>query len=439
MKKRISMALLSFLTLSPLLLYQNCGNEQTGSLYNKSNQYDFPYQLKLDQVAYMSCAEQNGIPNDPGVFFTFRAGAYGDTSGLRITDKFNYDLRREKNEIKMMELQDDLASQNTRIQFSLRKQGSLQRMFITNNSRDGLEGEDYDYTFGVISSSEMLASLLTLPQPGWLNYWAAGGINIDAYFEGTLEFNDGEKLAQDTRNFLTTGGGVLVAGFVDPAKPETLRTPYNYTKDENDDEDEPSVIPSNVGFGTALRVTFKQPNPLLHSFSGVPHLKVPKRILSTVQEFDLASPATAQSAWTCPQTMQLMIVFPEDIGIIDSNICTLADDSDTVANPPALLEIARRSLPVSDWYINLQKRCIVPKRYTNGSCYGIDTAVTKLTNNIEYDFNKECSPDVQSNRTNPDGTFIREPPPDGSPPGTVGPVSRLKVCPHFASICYKTE
>lgn len=428
MKKRISIALLSVLSLSPLLLYQNCGNEQTGTMFEKKTSVDFPYELKVDQVAYMSCAEQNGVNNDANVFFTFRTGAYRENSGIRITDQFFYETRRDDNEERMTTLGSDDMSVQTRIQFALRQQSSLQRMFITNNSSKGVEGEDFDYTFAPIGETEMSASLLTIPQQSWLNYLPAAGITYDSQFEGTLEFNDGEKLAQNVRNFLTTGGGILAVGFADPQNSATIRNPYYITDDEDEsekEEDQPRVIPSNEAFGVGLKIGFKQPNPLNWGFEGAPYVNIPKRVLNSVTESNLQTPSKVSGQWSCPQTLQLMIVYPEDVGLSGVD-CTIEEDP---VSPSPELQIVRNSLPVSDWYVNLARRCVVPKRYKIGSCYGIDGR-TKLTNDIEYDSSKECSPDVQTDKIGLDGNFVRD---------ANNAIVRTKVCPHYVSICTKVN
>lgn len=418
MKKRFSIALVSALSLSPLLLYQNCGNEQVGSLYSKSTSENFPYELKIDQLAYMSCAEQNGVNNDANVFFSFRAGAYGDNSGIRLTETFNTDNKKTDNQSKMDILANDDMSLQTRIQFALRQQSSLSSMYITGGTKDGVEGADYDFSLGTIGTTEMSASLVTLPQQSWMNYWAAGGITNDSQFEGTLVFNDGEKLAQSVRNFLTTGGGILAVGFADAQTPTTLRNPYYFPI--TDPKKQPRVIPTNKAYGVGLKLTFAQPNSLLFGYNGAPYVSLPKRVLRGVAETNLET-SVSGGQWSCPQSLQLMIVYPEDVGLSGVN-CTIQDDPATLS---AELQLVRKSLPVSDWYVDLANQCIVPKRYVEGSCYGIDNR-TKHTNDIEYNSTQECSADVQVDKIGADGNFMRD---------ANGAIIRTKVCPHFVSIC----
>ena len=107
-----------------------------------------------------------------------------------------------------------------------------------------------------------------------------------------------------------------------------------------------------------------------------------------------------------------MIVLPEDAyvrniaGDITGIRCGMNPDP---VQPSADLKVVRRSLYAEDWYVDLARRCVVPKpeRTTAGSCYGLNSQ-TQQTHIINYDnFPAGCG--------------------FGSPNG---------LCPHYASICY---
>jgi hypothetical protein len=408
--KKLGVILTSTLCFFVLLSYQNCGTEPQGSLFAKKTYSNLPYETTIDQIAYMSCAEQNGVPNDIGMFFTFRAGAYGANTGLRLTDDFYYETRRRNNHQRMDILYEDEATSFSRLQFAIRRKAQLNAMFVNSDSGGGSEEFDYDFIFGDLGSDEMSASLLTLTTGSYMNYWSPGGITRDAYFQGNLVFNASESLAQQLRTFLATDG-VLTLGYADPTKPATIRTPDYYNPDDEDStEDDP--VATDEALGTGFRLSFRQPNPSNWGQAGVAHVNMPKRVLASVAEYDLTTPGGGSSAgWTCPQSLQFKVVHPDAAPVMfmgEATCPSVADDhvdnSDT-----ATLALLRRTLPQPDWDVNIRKKCVVPRRYTMGSCYGIDSG-QNVTRTAEQNLTAVCSPSTQN--------------------GTL-------VCSHFLSICRK--
>lgn len=364
--------------------------------------------MTIDQIAYMSCAEQANVANEPNMYFTFRAGAYSDDAGLGLTDFFKNETRRYKEYEKVNKLASDPLSANTRVQFSLRKQNNLSQMFVNSSSGDGVEGTDYDYVFGTIGSDAMSAALLTMPtDQNYLNYWAAGGIHPDARFVGKMEYNASESLAQQVRTFMETDG-IMTVGFADELEPTILRDPSMII---DPDTGEPVSTSSNTAYGSGFKISFKQPNPINWGTAGVPHFNMPKRVLASVTEYNLESPNHAKGSWSCPMGLQLRIADPGDVPPDDPGNaadCTRIPDP---SPPTAESILIRRSLPESDWWINIPKRCVIPKKYTAGSCYGINAA-TGLTRVPTYDLTEICDPTIN--------------------------VGATLVCSHFVSICYKT-
>lgn len=412
MKKHISVFFAAITFFVIMISYQNCGTEGTGALFQKSTSYGLPYETKVNQLAYMSCSEQLDVPNDDGVFFTFRLGAHGADAGLRLSEKFVYETRRKDNHDKLGILADDAPTSLTRLQFSMRQRSNLQRMYKNPDSGEGTEEFDFDFIFGDFGTDAMSASLIKQAPGSYLNYWSAGGITKDAYFEGTLVFNYAEVRSEEVRQMLTRDW-VLALGYGNATDPATIRTPLDYMEDDEDD----SEISSNQAYGVGLRVSFKQPDPTNWQYMGVPHVNLPKRVLATVTDYDLSLPDTVSGQWTCPSRLQFRIVNngldaaerdwdDDDPGLAGVQaLCPIGNDP---ANPSEDLKMVRRSLPASDWYINMARQCIVPRRYTLGSCYGLDKGVTpQVTRTPVYDITKSCNPAI-----NP-------------------------ACSHFVSICYR--
>lgn len=425
MKQKLSLVSTALFFLLILLSYQNCGVQQEGSLFKAATYSTLPYEMSVDQLAYMSCAEQNGVANDHGVFFTFRGGAYGDQAGLRITEDFLYETRRLTDSRRMDVLFEDPATAMSRLQFSLRSQSNL-GIFVNADSGTGVEEIDFDYIFGDFGTDAMSASLLTTYNGRYMNYWPPAGVNKDAYFEGSLVFNSSEALAEQVRRVIAQGS-LLTFAYADLAKPENLRSFSLY---EDYEEGEEPVVPANEAIGVGLKLAFKQPHVFNWGYAGVADATMPKRVLQSVSERDLSDPnRVVPSQWSCPNTLQFRIIFPEDIWKAGSPTDP-SDDNNFEPNPgaagllcpqrsdshvensanPELLAIVRRSLPVSDWYVNIAHQCIIPKRYTKGSCYGIDQG-TNDTRSPNYNVSMRCNPAIN----------------------TVD----AQVCSHFMSICYK--
>ncbi|MCB9072459.1 MAG: hypothetical protein H6623_02465 [Bdellovibrionaceae bacterium] len=412
MSKKWSLFFTSTMCFFLLLSYQNCGTEQQGSYSSSQGNFGIPYETRLDQIAYMSCAEQSGIDNDAGMFFTFRLGAYGNSAGIRITDGFYSQTRRAKNQERMQILGDDTGTALSRLQFSVRQQKKLSYMLTNQDTTEGVEEQDFDFVLGDLGSDEMSASLLTLSSGTFMNYWAAGGITRDAQFAGTMVFNGSESQAQDLRNKLTQDW-MITLGFSEFTNPRALRTPAAY--DTTTDASNSDTTPTDTALGTGLMVKFKQPDPTRWGQTGAPHPTMPKRVLSTIYEVDLASPKKVLASWSCPSSLQLKVVYPEDAANPDpvnaaQQVCPQVEDdhADNTVDQ-ARLALIRRTLPAVDWYVNIAHQCVIPRRYVKGSCYGIDSG-TKDARVAEQNLTTVCNPSVQ----------------EGS-----------LVCSHFMSICYR--
>lgn len=421
MSQKKSIAMILAFTALVLLSYQNCGVEAPQSMYDAFQVYKLPYEAKINQIAYMSCSEQQNVPNPSDVFFTLRAGAYGSDAGLKLSQNFIDETDRDQMDEKALKLAEEFSSLNYRVQFSLREQNNLLNLYLNgSSSSQGIEAQDFDFVFGDLGSNAMSASLVSLVDGQYMSYWPAGGISLDAYMQGSLVFNSAETVAEETRTFLEREG-LLTLGYAQPVDPALLLTRAAYTSEQDDDGDgrkddaDDDIVPSNEAYGMGFRLTFKKPLPTNWGYTGSPHVNLPKRVLASVVEYDLTNPSRAQTAaWQCPSTLQLRVVFPEHRTRTDPvasapgrTLCPVAADP-TLPEDVANFQIVRRSLPVSDWDINWARKCAVPKNYVRGSCYGITTTTPTNTRSPQYNFTSQCDPAVEPN-----------------------------VCPHFVSICLR--
>lgn len=447
MKRQLNIIFASAFFFIIMISYQNCGITQQGSLFGQTTYSLMPYELKVNQLAYLSCSEQGNVANDHGVFFTFRSGAYGSDAGVRLTDDFLYKTRRKSPTQIMDLLFEDVGTSLTRLQFASRRSGSLNSMFVNGDSSGGTEEIDYDYVLGDFGSDEMSASLLTAPNLSYLNYWPPAGVNNDAYLQGSVVYNSSETLANQVRNFFAQDG-VLTWAYADSAKPQNVRSPSLYDDpDDGGKDDGTNNSTPNKALGIGMRISFKQPqvaNWYAGTNGSVP-VAMPKRVLASVSTYDLSNLKTVGS-WSCPSDMQFRVIYPDDIWNIgdpdnpnDDSPHDPSNDNNFQANPigsaglrpgdlaklcpqrldshpdntgvhAAALAIVRRSLPASDWYVNIANKCIIPKRYVNGSCYGIDSG-TNVTRSPAYNPMGNCNPAINT--------------------------ANMGVCGHFLSICYQ--
>ncbi len=444
MKRQLNILISSAFFLVIMISYQNCGVTQQGSLFDKATYSIMPYEMKVNQLAYLSCSEQGNVANDAGVFFTFRSGAYGSSAGVRITEDFLYKTRKMSQTQIMDLLYEDPGTSLSRLQLATRRSGSLSSMFINADSGGGSEEIDFDYVMGDFGSDEMSASLLTAPDMSYLNYWSPAGVNKDAYFEGTLVYNSSESLSNQLRQFFAQDG-ILAWAYADAAKPANVRSPSLYDDPDSDEDTDNSA--TNKALGVGMRIGFKQPLAAnwYAGTAGPTDTTVPKRVLSSVSTYDLAT-LKSTGNWQCPNTLQFRVIYPDDIWELnvlsnpnddaphdpsnDANFETNpikdnvlhADDlpklcpqrldnhADNTGAYAARLAIVRRSLPASDWFVNIRYQCIIPKKSVKGSCYGID-AGTNETRSVAYNPMGACNPAISS--------------------------SGLLVCGHYMSICYQ--
>src|SRR5690606_26683255 len=121
----------------------------------------------------------------------------------------------------------------------------------------------------------------------------------------------------------------------------------------------------NMALGRGLKLSFRQPQPLNWRYTGGVTTNMPKRALASAVEYDLATPGRSEGLWECPTRLQLRIFYPDDAGpsatsVKDGNGNTLCDMQVDPGVVTGDLAIVRNSLPASDWYVDMAKKCVVP-------------------------------------------------------------------------------
>ncbi len=366
---------------------------------------EFPYEIRVDQVAYMSCSEQEDIPND-GTFFTFRVGAFRDGSGIRITEQYRDQIEKVDDEDVPYALQESDTIDNVRLQFGIRTVENLQLLYLAeDHGAEGLHGFDY-FNFFPLLNDEALVNLLWYNKTGgFLRVYPNAQFIEDSRFAGELQFMQSQGMEYNLRNFLHDKG-LLAVTFAESDKINPLG-PGNFVTDSSQGTGSTN-LQKNV-FGVGLKPRFKQPSIVAN-----PGFDMPPRVLSEIQEVRIDGRLQAGNLrpWTCPSSFQFTIVMPEhaEFTVDDVTVTRCRRQPDPV-NPSPELQIIRQSLYGTDWYVDMENRCIVPKdsNIAEGSCYGRDSN-TQQTHEVNYD------------------SFAV----DGC-----GFFNDKGLCPHYASICIR--
>ncbi|MCB0362992.1 MAG: hypothetical protein KDD35_09720, partial [Bdellovibrionales bacterium] len=208
--------------------------------------------------------------------------------------------------------------------------------------------------------------------------------------EGSLRFMDSEVSASSLRRNLLESG-ILTLTYLDD-----LQSGGTAAR-------RPAADDRKKAFGRGYQMDFR----LGFGLSGlgkVSYTKGVQRVVNSLREVDLqkrSATEISQSSWACSSETVFMIVRPEDLGktvFCNKTLDPLAPlDKDRLA-----LESLRRVLRPEDWWVDLDRRCIIPKQNI-GSCYGNENPQQPL--NIKYD-GGDC-------------------------------IAEGKSCPHYVSICVR--
>lgn len=432
-------------------LFQNCSSAvpfgSTDHFQSLVNSPEFPFEVAVDQLAYMSCAEQEGVFND-GTFFTFRIGAFG-SGGIRVTPEYRSHINKVKEEEVPSALQVSASSSRLRLQTAVRTLENFQLMYVDpDNGAEGVEGFDFDNFFPIMGDEALVNTLWFNNPLDYVNVYSQALFIDDYRFEGELSFMKSEVMEKSLRDFFGTRGIVAVTfaneGEIFPVGPGSLQDLQDLADSGSGGEipnggvatpppssSNPPTNSSGVGnvrasgndirrdvFGVAVQPRFKQP-PKYDLTAPQPELNpgsfLPPRVLSQVSDviIDERMRSRPMPGWICPSELAFMIVLPSDAEYqdVDSNTITRCSTNQDPVNQSTHLKIARQSIYAEDFYIDMNRRCVVPKRnnVTTGSCYGVDPN-TNQTYRVNYD------------------TFHT----DGCGFGNIN-----GLCPHYVSVCYR--
>ena len=372
------------ISVSVLMLFQNCSQGVPGdgltTEEKAASQMDFAYDTTLDQISYMSCAMMGTTSFDQSAYFTFRAGAYR-SGGIKLTDEFLSQNAMKSQTWQSETLSLSAANTNTVLQVALRTKANLQSIETTSGTPT--LGSDFNNMFEELGTTDL--NTYFLQQNGQRVRYMRDGTSTGGRIEGSLYFLNNPTLAEGLRTNLTNSD-IFALTYTDMQNQGTDQTPARAPGSVV------PTLPSPTGgatpypnylqnaqqyvYGKGYRFTFAPPSQAMTSSAYANDV-----LLMSVTETNLDNSAdqTNISGWTCP--MHFMIVRYEDAASVGCNI----GPDPAYAGPTDPLALARNSLRVEDWYIDMTHMCIVPKKPGYG-CYGPQPYVQyDLTNNFwEY-------------------------------------------------------
>lgn len=378
-----------------LLTFQNCAQppEQNSNISSFADKIPIAADINLDTISYMSCSNIKDAV-EKRAYFTIRAGAYGPgTSGLALRTDFREATKYYSATDRARQFSSSAANSDTLVNLSIRSASNYQSPWVTDDLR---AGEDIDSFLPPLDSG-FIAGPLSASAPGsMINYFPGAGSK--RLVEASLRFYKDEVNMVKTRQKLETTSGTdaafLIAGF-SAASDELnlgLRSPYVAAGT--------TPVPGSVApvYGRGFVFAFAQPL----GYAG----NSDRRVISAtngLREFDMSvwPPREVYSNWDCSTGYQFMVIRPEDI-VNGRAVCARVPDR-APAGQEGQLAAIRRVLRVEDWFVDMSRHCIVPKR-TGDYCYG-DPAV--LANRLISYGTTSCVNDATT------------------------------VCPHFVSVCIR--
>jgi hypothetical protein len=238
-----------------------------------------------------------------------------------------------------------------------------------------------------------------------------------------LYFTSNHQLAESVRGYFREGALLAVTytdrgstsnTLTDARSPSSVASRLNIdggTTTTTTSTGGQTVAPTPTGgtsvYGRGYNLAFRIPEKNAHFDKSGTHITsaFPAMALSSVTETSMLKGYVVPDigTWTCPDSMRFRIVLADDTSTVGCE--TKPDDYGSFPD----LRIVRNTLKVEDWYVDMARKCIVPKKPQNGaSCYGNQRYV-------EYDLTKTCHLGLTNN----------------------GPT--LRSCVGFASVCYRTN
>lgn len=341
-----------------LFAFQNCAQPADDGSTNSSLEEltPFAYNAQPDTIAHMSCSGLSDSGPERRAYFSFRVGAYNPaTGGLSTNQTFRDAMKYYNNDQRARVFGISAKNSNTYLSVSVRSTSNYQSVWKEGETR---AGEELDNMLPSLDSAQIAGPLAASAQNQMINYFP--GSSDKRLMEGSLRYYHFENTMVDTRAALDRRDALLAVSYSSTADTQDtkLRVP-------DDNPNDNISLPTNRAYGTGYFLHFSLPNSLTGGEA---------RVISPnggIQEMDLTTNSTKLSNWDCSAAYQFTVVRPEDVANalvtceaqVDPPLTSLS------ATDQAALIAIRRVLRVEDWFVNIPRRCILPKR-TGDYCYG---------------------------------------------------------------------
>ena len=280
-------------------------------------------------------------------YYSYRGGAYNSaTGGVKMTDEFRQATRfyAPADRARLFAGSDKNAS--TKLSLSIRQTGNYQVPWKEGEFR---VGEEIEALLPALDSAPITGPL-SASQPGTMIQYFPGS-HSQRLMEASLRFYNYENTSKLTRDNLDSRTSLLVAGYQNSSSEmePALRGPEGQKADKI--------------YGTGYYLRFALP---------IGYTSGERRVLSAssgVEELDLVTNSVQTANWDCSTNYQFMIIRPEDKAV-GTVLCDAVVDRYDNATEQAALNAIRRVLRVEDWFVDIKKKCVMPKR-TGDYCYGL--------------------------------------------------------------------
>lgn len=384
------------------LFFQNCGQSAFSGV-NSASSLDsltvsatdnspFAYDATYDEISYNSCFGAGATPLQG--FHTIMAGAY-DSGGVWVTNNYfayaNANLKPiyPATTISPAQLKGALSTSPTQktavLEMALREVGTPQSLLTLSGNIPAL-GTDFVNLLGDLNDDRWLDPLVTTQANNmYFNLAPVGQRSL----EGSLAYTKDSATAQAVRNGLNASGMLALTFGVDPSDGPAYEARPVVSTNVNIVEGRGYIMhfaPSISPFAATYVQPIDPRNPNLKTYvpstPGIAPAQNNPEQLTYISEVDLRKPSSTVQTWTCSPNRQYVVVRAADAyddlskTPAQTGLCPADPFSYLLTGIPAKgitaaqyrreMEVVRRHLPASQWDVNIERRCVVPKK---GSCY----------------------------------------------------------------------
>ncbi len=444
MVKRIKSALSLILGLAVVLLFQHCSDLDNSNVVSLTDverdvltNLPFAFNLKIDQMAYMSCSGEDARQDSRS--FTIKAGGYFPGSGVGLRTNYTAAISGFNADTKVRSIAISERNDQAGAIMSIRPRSDLQN-YVDPSRATGeipLAQLMFREPQGLVLSNERVAKqLMALGPNSYLNYAAGLPGLFNKSFDGTLRIANNLGTEDTIRNILRNSHYVAF-NFAEPLGDQPPDRPYSFVRSPYDTLTGDSRASTSV-YGLGYVLNFQQLDPFMTT--------TPSRVMTVSSVINLENSSSEPENWDCSE--RFVVVRPEDAARITFNsgqpggaqqVCdTRPDAVPNSFEEQRRWERIRNILPVEDWYVNLP--CPAAGPQPAGCITGVAKpgCIVSKSNDFCYDEN-ELNPDNNEfvrvayyRNENLDRTTA----PIFTYDGRCGP-GTFFMCPHVLTICRK--